>query len=97
MAEISPETAKKFHIADRLGELFGGGGSIDFDHTKKEAWYVARPDPIKGLGQLLEAAKLLECAPEEFFFEADIETDGYCETCYSEYPVLRIWVERKGA
>ena len=72
-----------------LGVLFGGRGSV-----RQEGGYeVERPGKPVHLGSLLEACAILECKPEELFFNADADGSG-CSTCGSDYPVLWIEVRR---
>lgn len=84
-------------IARRLGVIFGSICSDSYDWNKKTTLYsIARPGDISFL-QLMKACEVLGCTPEELFCTADEESEGYCDTCHYSYPVLNLWVVRKGA
>lgn len=75
----------------RLEEIFGG-----YCYCSDIDWYsIERPTEPVNLRSLLRACAVLECAPEDIYFNADAETSGGCSSCSSAYAVLEIEVRRE--
>lgn len=74
-----------------LKKLFGGEG-VCFG---VRSFSIESPRASININTLLQACVILECKPDELFFNADIEGASGCDTCGSDgYSVLEIEVRQ---
>lgn len=81
----------------KLCELFDARlADSDESHSPIASSYsLARPYASVNLSSLLQVCTILQCAPEQLFFNADYDSVGHgCPTCGTEtWPVLTFEVK----